>query len=95
MPIYRKNDDQFPLWDRAKKQEKDHKMSEADSGGYIVGLNPKMTVAEAEKMAPMPVSAKGMRMGKSALQSQRTHPEVWKKAGFTLSDERRKGDDNK
>lgn len=66
MAIYRKGDDQFPLWNRAKQQEATHSMSEADSGGYIVGLNPEMSVKEYEGMGGGPVSAKGMRMGAEA-----------------------------
>ena len=89
MPIYRKGDDQSPLFNRAKQQEAAHQKSEADSGGYIVGLNPEMTVEEAKSMAPLPVSAKGMRMGANALHWQRKNPGPWKAAGFTLSDERR------
>lgn len=88
MPIYRKNDDQFPLWERAKQQEASHVKSDADRGGYIVGLNPNMPVSEAKSMGDLPVSAKGIRMGQQAYRSQQTHPEMWKSAGFTLSDER-------
>lgn len=66
MAIYRKGDDQFPLFSRAKQQEATHSMSEADSGGYIVGLNPEMSVKEYEGMGGGPVSAKGMRMGAEA-----------------------------
>ena len=77
MPIYRKGDDQFSLWNRAKEQERTHEKSDADHGGYIVGLNPNM-----------PVSAKCMRMVQHDYRSQQTHPHVWKNAGFTLSDER-------
>jgi hypothetical protein len=66
MAIYRKNDDQFPLFDRAKKQEAAHTKSEADSGGYIVGLNPDLKVSEVESLGDLPVSAKGMRMGANA-----------------------------
>ena len=66
MAIYRKGDDQFPLWNRAKQQEATHSMSEADSGGYLVGLNPEMSVKEYEGMGGGPVSAKGMRMGAEA-----------------------------
>lgn len=67
MPIYRKGDDQFPLFQRAKEQEASHQMSEADSGGYIVGLNPQMSVKEYEKdLGGGPISAKGMRMGADA-----------------------------
>ena len=89
MPIYRKGDDQSPLFNRAKQQEDSHQMSEADRGGYIVGLNPKMTVEEAKNMSPLPVSAKGMRMGANALHWQRKNPGPWKAAGIELSDERR------
>lgn len=88
MPIYRKGEDQSPLFTRAKQQEAEHVKSEADSGGYLVGLNPNMTVKEYEDMGGGPVSAKGIRMGSMALHSQRTNPQVWKNAGFTLSDER-------
>lgn len=66
MAIYRKGDDQFPLFNRAKEQEATHSMSEADSGGYLVGLNPNMSVKEYEGMGGGPVSAKGMRMGAGA-----------------------------
>lgn len=66
MAIYRKGDDQFPLFSRAKEQEATHSMSEADSGGYLVGLNPSMSVKEYEGMGGGPVSAKGMRMGAEA-----------------------------
>lgn len=66
MAIYRKGDDQFPLFNRAKEQEATHSMSEADSGGYLVGLNPNMSVKEYEGMGGGPVSAKGMRMGAEA-----------------------------
>jgi len=89
MPIYRKGDDQSPLFNRAKAQERSHVNNEADSNGYIVGLNPRMSVKEYEDMGGGPVSAKGMRMGASALHSQRTNPGPWKSAGFTLSDEMR------
>jgi len=88
MPIYRKGDDQFSLWNRAKEQEASHEKSDADRGGYIVGLNPNMPVSELKGMGDMPVSAKGMRMGQQAYRSQQTHPHVWKNAGYTLSDER-------
>jgi hypothetical protein len=88
MAIYRKGDDQSPLFNRAKDQERSHVKNEADSNGYIVGLNPNMSVSEYEGMGGGPISAKGMRMGGSALHSQRTNPHVWKNAGFTLSDER-------
>ena len=67
MAIYRKGDDQFPLFQRAKEQEASHQMSEADSGGYIAGLNPQMSVKEYEKdLGGGPISAKGMRMGADA-----------------------------
>ena len=67
MAIYRKGDDQFPLWQRAKEQEQAHTMSEADRGGYLVGLNPEMTVKEyAKDLGGGPISAKGMRMGADA-----------------------------
>lgn len=67
MAIYRKGDDQFPLWKRAKEQEATHSKSEADRGGYIVGLNPEMSVGEYEKdLGGGPISAKGMRMGAEA-----------------------------
>lgn len=65
--IYRKGDDQLSLFQRAKQQEATHQMSEADSGGYIVGLNPTLSVKEYSKdLGGGPISAKGMRMGKSA-----------------------------
>jgi hypothetical protein len=89
MPIYRKGDDQFPLWNRAKEQEASHQKSEADSNGHIIGLNPRMSVKEYEDMGGGPVSAKGMRMGANALHWQRKNPGPWKAAGFTLSDEQR------
>jgi hypothetical protein len=89
MPIYRKGDDQSSLFNRAKEQERSHVNSEADSNGYIVGLNPNMSVHEYSKeLGGGPVSAKGMRMGASALHWQRKNPGPWKAAGFTLSDER-------
>lgn len=66
MPIYRKGEGQMELFNRAKQQEATHSMSEADSGGYIVGLNPEMSVKEYEGMGGGPVSAKGMRMGAEA-----------------------------
>jgi hypothetical protein len=88
--IYRKGDDQSSLFARAKEQERTHEKSEADSNGYIVGLNEKMSVGEFSKdLGGGPISAKGMRMGQQALHSQRTHPNVWKNAGFTLADERK------
>ena len=90
MAIYRKGEDQMGLWRHAKEQEASHKNSEADSNGYLIGLNPSMTVKEySEDLGGGPVSAKGMRQGASALHSQRTNPAPWKAAGFTLSDERR------
>lgn len=64
--IFRKGDDQTALWHRAKAQEDSHVKSEADEGGYIVGLNPSMPVSELKGMGDMPVSAKGMRMGANA-----------------------------
>lgn len=66
MPVYRKGQDQFPLWQRAKEQEASHTMSEADSGGYLAGFNPEMTVEEYKGLGGGPVSAKGMRMGANA-----------------------------
>jgi hypothetical protein len=89
MAIYRKGDDQSSLFNRAKEQERSHVNSEADSNGYIVGLNPRMSVKEYEGMGGGPVSAKGMRMGASSLHWQRKNPGPWKAAGFTLSDEMR------
>lgn len=89
MAIYRKGEDQMGLWRRAGEQNAERNRSEADSNGYIIGLNPSMTVKEySEELGGGPVSAKGMRQGASALHSQRTHPNTWKAAGFTLSDER-------
>ena len=64
--IFRKGDDQSALFNRAKEQEASHVKSEADRSGYIIGLNPQMTVAETKTMGDMPVSAKGMRMGADA-----------------------------
>ena len=91
MAIYRKGDDQSPLFNRAKEQERSHVNNEADSNGYIVGLNPNMSVHEYSKeLGGGPISAKGMRMGASALHWQRKNPGPWKAAGFTLSDERNK-----
>lgn len=90
MPVYRKGDDQFDLWQRAKQQEDQHQKSDADRGGYMVGLNENMTVDEyANDLGGGPISAKGMRMGQAALQSQRSNPGLWKAAGWTLADERR------
>jgi hypothetical protein len=89
MPIYRKGDDQSPLFQRAKEQERNHVKNDADLNGYIIGLNPKMSVKEYEDMGGGPVSAKGMRMGGEALHWQRQNPHVWKNAGLTTSDERR------
>jgi hypothetical protein len=66
MPIYRKGEGQMELFNRAKEQEATHVKSEADKGGYLVGLNPDMSVKEYEGMGGGPVSAKGMRMGASA-----------------------------
>lgn len=66
MAIYRKGEDQFGLWQRAKQQEATHSMSKADQGGYIAGLNPEMSVKEYEGMGGGPISAKGMRMGAEA-----------------------------
>ena len=77
MPIYRKGDDQFPLWNKAKKQEDSHKMSDADSGGYLVGFNPDMTVDEYKRLGGGPISAKGMRMGQSAKHWKDKYPHVW------------------
>jgi hypothetical protein len=88
MPIYRKGDDQFSLWNRAKDQEASHKNSEADDNGHIIGLNPHMSVQEYKDMGGGPVSAKGMRMGANTLHWQRKNPQVWKQAGLTTSDER-------
>ncbi len=77
MAIYRKGDDQSPLFTRAKAQEDSHKKSEADSNGYIVGLNPGMTVDEFKGMGAGPVSAKGMRMGAEAKHWKDRYPEMW------------------
>jgi hypothetical protein len=77
MPIYRKGDDQFPLWNRAKEQEDSHTMSDADSGGYIVGFNPNMPVSELKGMGDMPVSAKGIRMGQNAKHWKDKYPHMW------------------
>jgi hypothetical protein len=94
MPIYRKGDDQSPLFNKAKEQEASHIKSEADSNGYIIGLNPSMTVNEyANELGGGPVSAKGMRQGANALHWQRKNPGPWKAAGFTLSDEMRPSND--
>lgn len=88
MAIYRKGEDQMGLWRHAKEQEAAHKNNDADSNGYIIGLNPRMTVKEfSEDLGGGPVSAKGMRQGAGALHSQRTNPGPWKRAGFVLSDE--------
>jgi hypothetical protein len=89
MAIYRKGDDQSPLFNKAREQEKSHVSSQADNNGYMVGLNPLMTVKEYETMGGGPISAKGMRKGASALHWQRKNPGPWKAAGFTLSDEMR------
>ena len=89
MPTYRKGDDQFELFNRAHEQRDSHVKNEADSNGYIIGLNPNMTVKEYEGMGGGPVSAKGMRMGAESLHWQRKNTGPWKAAGFTLSDERR------
>jgi hypothetical protein len=85
--IFRKGEDQSALWNRAKEQERSHVKSEADTGGYIAGLNENMPVSEFSKLN-MPVSAKGMRMGQQALHWQRHSPQTWTNAGFTLADER-------
>jgi hypothetical protein len=66
MAIYRKNDDQFPLYAKAKEQEATHTMSDADSGGYLIGFSPDTTVEDYKGMGGGPVSAKGMRMGANA-----------------------------
>lgn len=69
MAIYRKGDDQFPLWNRAKEQEAEHTMSEADSGGYLAGRSKKgIEIGELKDglYGETPISAKGMRMGKNA-----------------------------
>ena len=95
MAIYRKGDDQFPLWNRAKEQEASHQMSEADSNGHLIGSNPSMTVDEYKGMGGGPVSAKGMRMGANTLHWQRKNPQVWKNAGFTTFDEREAEKKNK
>jgi hypothetical protein len=86
--VFRKGEDQSALWNRAKDQERSHVMSDADSGGYLVGLNENMPVSEASKMGDLPVSAKGIRMGQNALHWQRQSPHTWKNAGYTLADER-------
>jgi len=88
MPIYRKGDDQFPLWNRAKEQEASHKKNEADDNGHLIGANPSMTVEEFKGMGGGPISAKGMRMGAETLHWQRQNPQVWKAAGLTTFDER-------
>lgn len=89
MPVYRKGDDQFDLWQRAKQQEDQHQKTEADRGGYMIGLNENMTIDEYKATGGGPVSAKGMRMGQAALESQRRNPDLWKNAGWVLADERR------
>lgn len=66
MPIYRKGEDQSPLFTRAKSQEKTHVKSPADSGGYMVGLNTSLKAAEVAGLGETPVSAKGIRMGQDA-----------------------------
>jgi hypothetical protein len=77
--IYRKGDDQSSLFARAKEQERSHVKSEADSGGYIVGLNPDLKASElaSGSMGEVPVSAKGMRMGKEALHWKSKYPHMW------------------
>jgi len=79
MPIYRKGEDQSPLFTRAKQQEAAHVKSEADSGGYIVGLNPDLKASElaSGSMGEMPISAKGMRMGQEALHWKTKFPHMW------------------
>lgn len=76
--IYRKGDDQSPLFTRAKEQERTHVMSEADRGGKIIGFNPKLTVEEYSKdLGGGPVSAKGMRMGAGAKHWAERYPHMW------------------
>lgn len=86
--IFRKGENQSALWDRAKEQERTHEKSDADRGGYIVGLNENMPITEMQKLGDTPVSAKGIRMGQQALHWQRHSPQTWTNAGFTLADER-------
>jgi len=64
--IYRKGDDQSPLFNRAKAQERSHVNNEADSNGYIVGFNPNKPVSELKGIGDKPVSAKGIHMGQDA-----------------------------
>jgi hypothetical protein len=64
--VFLKGEDQSALWNRAKEQEQSHVKSDADRGGYIIGLNPQMTTDEVKTMGEMPVSAKGLRMGADA-----------------------------
>lgn len=77
MAIYRKGDDQSPLFQRAAEQRASHKMSEADSNGYLIGFNPNMSVKEYEDMGGGPVSAKGMRIGQEAKHWKDTVPGPW------------------
>ena len=77
MPTYRKGDDQSPLFNRAVEQRESHVRNEADTNGYIIGMNPNMSVKEYEDMGGGPVSAKGMRMGADAKHWKDRYPHMW------------------
>jgi hypothetical protein len=80
--IYRKGENQSDLFTRAKEQESTHVKSDADSNGYIVGLNPDLKVSDVDKgqMGDFPVSAKGIRMGQDAKHWKDKYPHMWGKS---------------
>ena len=86
MPIYRKGEDQSGLFQRASEQRdagahaglSDHQ-SEANTNGYIVGMNPEMTVSEIQKSFgnDFPISASGVRRGTEAKYWKDRYPHMW------------------
>lgn len=94
MPVYRKGEDQFGLRQRAQEQKEQSRghYDEAESNGYIVGLNPKLTVNEVmndlggKSEGGFPVSGGGIARGKETLHWKKQNPQVWKNAGFTVED---------
>jgi len=80
--IYRKGDDQSPLFNRAVEQRGQRPStpegSEAHTNGYIIGFNPNMSVKEYEEMGGGPVSASGMLQGKISRHMKDKNPGPWK-----------------
>lgn len=94
MAVYRKGEDQFGLRQRAEEQKAQSRgeYNEAQSNGYIVGLNPDLTVNEVMKNlggnseSGFPVSGGGIARGKETLHWKKQNPQVWKNAGFKVED---------